>query len=98
MANLCRNIIVLPDIYRGIPAHLIINLFKNDEKKCDILGSGSPFMVAILVLLVAGVDSNQGVRVMSPITVALETRSVSTQLASGFGSAWNVSPDDVRGQ
>jgi hypothetical protein len=30
-----------------IPAHLIITLFQNDEKKCDILGSCSPF-VAIL--------------------------------------------------
>jgi hypothetical protein len=56
MAHLQWNIIVHLDIYRWITAHLIINLFQKDEKKCDILGAGGLIKVAILALeLVAGV-------------------------------------------
>ena len=35
------------DRCRGILAHLIITLFKNDEKKCNLMGSCSLLKVAI---------------------------------------------------
>jgi hypothetical protein len=54
--------------------------------------------LSIQIINIGSWIQNNSLRVMNPITGALGTRSIPTQLASEFGSAWNVLPDDVLGQ